>query len=97
MRLTVYSKPHCVFCTKAKTYLVLGSIPFNTIDIMENDDAREMLIAEGHSTMPQIYIDNVLFVPGGYHGLISLTYDDINSKINEYTNNQILINQLGTL
>ena len=97
MSLTVYTKPHCVFCTKAKAYLKLGSIPFDTIDIMENDDAREMLITAGHTTMPQIYIDNVLFVPGGYHGLCSLTYDNINSKIDEYKNNQTLINQLGTL
>jgi glutaredoxin len=38
----------------AKQYLEKHEFEFETIDIMEDNEAREFLLSEGHRTMPQI-------------------------------------------
>lgn len=67
--LTVYTKNNCHFCTMAKKLLSSKEIDFNEVNIEEDTDAREFLIAEGHRTMPQIYSNGELYVSGGFEGL----------------------------
>lgn len=79
--LTVYSKPACPYCDQAKRYLRENSIPFAEIDISQNSDALEFVRAEGHRTVPQIYLNGRVFVPGGWQGLSSLTPDQLRQEL----------------
>lgn len=63
--ITLYSKPHCPYCDMAKQYLTKHEFEFEVIDISENEEARDFLIAEGHRTMPQIYHKGKLLIEGG--------------------------------
>lgn len=69
MMLVVYTKNNCPYCDMAKALLTEEEIEFETINIEDDDTAREFLISEGHRTMPQIYEDGKLYVEGGYTGL----------------------------
>ena len=65
---TVYTKPNCNYCVKAKDLLNMKGEPFLEIDISENIDAKERLKSKGFKTVPQIfYADGEHF--GNYHTL----------------------------
>lgn len=81
--LTVYSKNHCPFCDKAKHLLTQKNIPFTVVNIDEDRDAREWLIDQGHRTAPQLYLDDKLFVEGGYQGLAKLSDDEIQQRLGD--------------
>jgi glutaredoxin len=81
--LTVYSKNHCPFCDKAKHLLTQKNIPFSVVNIDEDQDAREWLIGQGHRTAPQLYLDDKLFVEGGYQGLAKLSDDEIQQRLGD--------------
>ena len=70
--LTVYSKANCPFCDKAKYLLKLRGVDFEEVRVDLDSKAREFIIAEGHRTVPQIYLHGKLFVEGGYNGLDKL-------------------------
>jgi glutaredoxin len=70
MKIQVYTKNMCSYCTQAKNYLTNKGIEFETINIEEKPEAREFVINEGHRTMPQIYIDGKSI--GGYQQLVEL-------------------------
>jgi len=67
--ITVYSKNNCPYCTQAKNLLKSRGVAFEEINIEEQPEAREFILAEGHRTMPQIYQDGKILVAGGYMGL----------------------------
>jgi len=81
--LTVYSKNDCPFCTMAKGLLDTKNIAYEEINIMEDTNAREMIINAGHRTVPQIYYKGEIFVEGGYQGLKQLEHEDLVQKLNE--------------
>ena len=66
--ITVYSKNNCPFCDRAKALLESKGIPFKTIKLEDEPDAREFLMDQGLRSVPQIFKDGVL-LPGGYQGL----------------------------
>jgi glutaredoxin len=80
--LTVYSKTVCPFCVNAKNYLKSKNIPFEEINIEEDDQARQFIVDKGHRTVPQIYFNGKLFVEGGFQGLSKLTQTDIRERMN---------------
>lgn len=80
--LTVYSKNNCAFCVQAKNYLTQKNIEFKEIKIDEDSEAREFILEQGHRTVPQIYLNEELFVSGGYQGLVKLTEDQLKEKLN---------------
>lgn len=80
--LTVYSKANCSFCVQAKNYLKQKNIEFREIRIDENSAAKEFILEKGHRTVPQIYLNETLFVEGGYQGLVKLTEDQLKEKLN---------------
>ena len=81
--LTVYSKNNCPFCEKAKHLLTTKGIEFKTVMIDEDLEAREWLIGQGHRSAPQIYLDNALFVEGGYQGLAKLSDEELFNKLGD--------------
>ena len=58
---TIYTKPNCNYCVRAKDLLNMKGEPFLEIDISENTDARERLKSRGLKTVPKI------FYPDGEH------------------------------
>ena len=89
MTLTVYSKTVCPFCVNAKNYLKSKDIPFEEINIEEDEQARQFIQEKGHRTVPQIYFAGKLFVEGGFQGLSKLTQTEIRERMN--------LTDLGTL
>lgn len=54
MQVTVYSKPNCQPCRATYRTLDKFGVPYEVIDVSEDHDAREWLIAEGHKQTPVV-------------------------------------------
>jgi len=67
--ITVYTKPDCPFCDRAKSWLEMNDLAYDTINVMEDSEALDFIKGKGHKTVPQIYLNGELFVEGGYTGL----------------------------
>ena len=81
--ITVYTKPFCPYCDVAKQYLKKHGFEFETVNIAENEEAREFLIKEGHRTMPQIYHKGKLLVEGGGMALSRMQPDTVRELIGD--------------
>lgn len=81
MILTVYSKTMCPYCVMTKNFLKNKNINFREINIEQDADASKFVQAQGHRTVPQIYMNGRLFVEGGWDGLSKMTLEDIISEI----------------
>jgi len=58
--ITIYTKPWCGYCWRAKRLLDAKGATYHELDVTE--DARieaEMISRSGHTTAPQIFIDDV--------------------------------------
>ena len=55
---TIYTTTYCPYCTRAKKILKEKGIPFQEIDVSDDDAAREKLVRDsgGAKTVPQIWI-----------------------------------------
>lgn len=73
MVATIWSKPGCVWCDRAKDLLTREGIPYVEKNIAKNATKEELLEAvPGARTLPQILIDGVLV--GGYQELYARLY-----------------------
>jgi glutaredoxin len=79
--LVMYSKNNCMFCNKAAALLDSYGIPYESVKIDENQEARDFLVAQGHRAVPQFYLNDELFVGGGYQGISAMSKDEIELKI----------------
>ncbi len=70
--VVVYSTAGCSFCRAAEALLRRRAIPFQTVDVTANDEARADLVlrAEGRRTVPVIFIRGRVI--GGYQELVAL-------------------------
>jgi glutaredoxin 3 len=70
-RVVVYSKDYCGSCMRAKQLLRSKGVEFEEVDVTEQDELREQLIARtGRRTVPQIFIGD--HHVGGYDDLYAL-------------------------
>jgi glutaredoxin 3 len=67
--ITIYSKNHCPQCQQAKQLLDSHDVAYTEIKCDEQSAAREFMLSEGHRSVPQIYRNGQLLVPGGLQGL----------------------------
>lgn len=74
--LTVYSKNNCPQCDQVKMLLTTNNIEFNEVRVDHDPQAREFLLAKGHRSVPQLYLNEQLAVPGGIVQLKSYTASD---------------------
>ncbi len=79
--LIVYSKDNCPYCTKAKDYLDIKAIDYEERNISSSPSAREFIVSRGHSTVPQIYKGDEIFVEGGCDGLMGLSEDELFDRL----------------
>jgi len=72
MKIEIYSKYNCPFCTKAKQYLGERNLDFTEI-VIDNPDDRNALydklgLEGSYRTVPQIFVDGDRI--GGYTQLV---------------------------
>jgi len=53
----VYIKPSCVQCDMTKRYLDKNKIPYDTVDITQDEEALEMILGMGFSSAPVVMSD----------------------------------------
>lgn len=83
--ITLYSKPNCPYCENAKAWLTKNEIAYEVINIAEDSAARDFIVAEGHKTVPQIYVKTKILVEGGYTGLSKCDPAELKERINVIT------------
>jgi len=70
-RVKIYTTSSCPFCIRAKRLLEARGIPFEEIDVGNDDALREEIIQRtGRRTVPQIFIDERSV--GGFEELAAL-------------------------
>ncbi|MFT2092575.1 glutaredoxin 3 [Paraglaciecola sp. 2405UD69-4] len=59
-KVIIYTKGYCPYCHRAKALLTKKNVDFKEIDIEVQPELRSEMItlAEGRSTVPQIFINN---------------------------------------
>jgi len=76
-KFTIYTRPDCSFCIKAKNLLKDKGDEYKEINIYEVTGALQYIKDKGFKTVPQIFLDNNHI--GGYTEL--LNYYDENMEI----------------
>ena len=70
-RVKIYTTSSCPFCIRAKRLLEARGIPFEDIDVGNDDALREEIMQRtGRRTVPQIFIDERSV--GGFEELAAL-------------------------
>ena len=72
--LTVYTKNDCPFCDRTKALLESKAVEYRTVNVEDDELAREMLRDLGLRSVPQIFNGTTL-LPGGYQGLAGQSAD----------------------
>jgi GrxC family glutaredoxin len=71
IRVKLYTTASCPFCIRAKHLLEARGIPFEEIDVGNDDALREEIMQRtGRRTVPQIFIDERSI--GGFEELAAL-------------------------
>jgi GrxC family glutaredoxin len=71
IRVKLYTTASCPFCIRAKRLLEARGIPFEEIDVGNDDALREEIMQRtGRRTVPQIFIDERSI--GGFEELAAL-------------------------
>jgi len=81
--LTVYTKNVCPYCVKAKNFLDMKGIAYETINIEEDRDGRNFLVEQGLRSVPQIFVGKKLLVAGGANELVRLSTEQINERVEQ--------------
>ena len=79
--LKIFSKDGCPYCDKVKILLDNYEIDYVVENVTHNKEALAFVKGNGHTTVPQIYDDEELFVKGGYDGLAALSREEILERI----------------
>lgn len=65
--ITMYTRSVCPYCDQAKALLTSKNIEYKAVNIEEDIDARNFLVAQGLRSVPQIYEQDTLI--GGFDKL----------------------------
>ena len=71
-KVEIYSTLFCPYCARAKSLLERKGVAYENIDVMEQPDRRDEMIARagGRTSVPQIFIDGEHI--GGSDELVAL-------------------------
>jgi glutaredoxin-like protein NrdH len=56
--VTVYTKPQCIQCDMTKRLMDKIGVEYNTVDIVENPEELDKLIALGYRAAPVVITDS---------------------------------------
>ena len=56
MKITVYTKPNCMACAMTRKYLQENNVPFESIDVTQNEEALHAVKQAGYTGMPVVTI-----------------------------------------
>jgi glutaredoxin len=79
--ITIYTKNVCPYCVKAKNYLNMKGIEYESKNIEEDREARDFLVDGGYRSVPQIFVGKTILVEGGANELVRLSTEEINERI----------------
>lgn len=69
--VTIYTKPHCPYCVRAKTLLDTLGVSYEEIDVIAHPDKRAAVSEAQHwFTVPMIFIGDEFI--GGFDDLLAL-------------------------
>ena len=85
--IKIFSKTGCPYCDRAKATLTQRGYQYEEIRIDEDSEARDFVLANGHKTVPQLYVGETLLVEGGFQGLNTMTTKQIALRIREINGN----------
>lgn len=57
MSVTIYTQPSCVQCDRTKRFLDLKEVPYEAIDITENQEAFDFVVSLGYKSVPVVVTD----------------------------------------
>lgn len=78
--ITMYTRSVCPYCDQAKALLTSKNIEYKAVNIEEDIDARNFLVAQGLRSVPQIYEQDTLI--GGFDKLKQwVALNEITSQI----------------
>ncbi len=71
-KVELYTTTYCPFCVRAKNLLKSKGVPFEEIDVTDDDERRAQMVelAGGRRTVPEIFINGKII--GGYDELKAL-------------------------
>lgn len=58
MTVTVFSKPSCVQCNATKKALTKRNVNFVTVDITQDDEARDFVMGLGYVAAPVVLVED---------------------------------------
>jgi glutaredoxin-like protein NrdH len=73
--ITVYTKPACVQCDATKRHLAKLNLEFETVDITQDQDALDKILALGFKAAPVVITDSESWAgyqPDKINGLVDL-------------------------
>ena len=73
--ITVYTKPSCVQCDATKRHLTKLNLEFETIDITQDQEALDKILAMGFQAAPVVITDSASwsgYQPDKINGLVDL-------------------------
>jgi glutaredoxin len=79
--LYVYTRNGCGGCVAVKNFLKGLEIPFVELNVTFNRVANEKLKRDGHKFVPQIYANDILFMPGGWNTIKTMRRHEILEKL----------------
>ena len=85
--IKVFSKAGCPHCDTAKALLAQHGYTYEEVRIDLDETARSYLLAEGHRSVPQVYVNETLLVNGGVAALKEMTTKQIATRIREINGN----------
>jgi|TARA_B100000929_G_scaffold188504_1_gene149259 glutaredoxin 3 len=81
--IKVYESNYCPYCIRAKDYLDLLGIEYESVNIQKDTEARDFFLQGGYRTVPQMFVNDKLLCEDGSDGLVRMTKEEIQNKILE--------------
>jgi len=89
--ITIYSRPSCAYCVRAKMLMNEEGLAYQEINIQQEPTRRaEMIERSKRYTVPQIFIGELAI--GGYDDLAMLS---ATGKLDELTEKGLTLGELG--
>ena len=84
--IKVYTSNYCPYCTRAKNYLDSLGFEYESLNIQQDNKARDFFINGGYRTVPQLFVNDKLLCKGGADGLVKMSKEDIKNRIKQLAN-----------